>query len=341
MAPSGGMSLAESGPVGNPERTAWVCSEGPDPARTMHQLDPDSPEFSYQEFDYLHENISEHGLDATGDVMVRRVEVESRHGRVSALSWGEEHPEVVLVHGTAQNAHTWDTVVLALGGTPALALDLPGHGRSAWRDDARYDPHTNADTLAEALDGLLARPVVMLGMSLGGLTVNRLATLRPDLVARVVVVDITPGVTEDKARSIHDFIAGPQTFGSFEEILERTVEFNPTRSVPSLRRGILHNAHRNPDGTWQWNYHRAEPDRAAFATREAMWDDISSLQAPYHLVRGADSPVTDEADVAELRRRRPDARVSVVEGAGHSIQGDRPVELARLLEAELQARGRS
>jgi pimeloyl-ACP methyl ester carboxylesterase len=50
------------------------------------------------------------------------------------------------------------------------------------------------------------------------------------------------------------------------------------------------------------------------------------------LVRGmADgSVVTDEAE-AELRRRPPAARVEHVEGAGHSIQGDKPVELAGLL----------
>jgi len=32
--------------------------------------------------------------------------------------------------------------------------------------------------------------------------------------------------------------------------------------------------------------------------------------------------------VAELRRLQPDAQVVLIEGAGHSIQGDRPVELA-------------
>jgi pimeloyl-ACP methyl ester carboxylesterase len=43
------------------------------------------------------------------------------------------------------------------------------------------------------------------------------------------------------------------------------------------------------------------------------------------------SGVVDDDDVAEVRRRVPSVRVEVVDGAGHSIQGDRPVELARLL----------
>ena len=50
------------------------------------------------------------------------------------------------------------------------------------------------------------------------------------------------------------------------------------------------------------------------------------------LVRGSLSPVVDDDDVAELRRRQPAAEVVVVDGAGHSIQGDRPVELAALVD---------
>ena len=49
------------------------------------------------------------------------------------------------------------------------------------------------------------------------------------------------------------------------------------------------------------------------------------------LVRGALSPVVDDADEAEFHRRRPDDRSVTVADAGHSIQGDQPVELARIL----------
>jgi pimeloyl-ACP methyl ester carboxylesterase len=55
------------------------------------------------------------------------------------------------------------------------------------------------------------------------------------------------------------------------------------------------------------------------------------------LVRGGASPVVDDADVAELLRRKPDAEVLVIDGAGHSVQGDRPVELAAALTRVLRA----
>ena len=64
-------------------------------------------------------------------------------GPISALKFGDGPPRVVFLHGGGQNAHTWDTVIVGLG-EPALAVDLPGHGRSAWREDGDYGPKLNA-----------------------------------------------------------------------------------------------------------------------------------------------------------------------------------------------------
>jgi esterase len=53
------------------------------------------------------------------------------------------------------------------------------------------------------------------------------------------------------------------------------------------------------------------------------------------LVRGSLSPVVDDEDVAELLRRCPTAKVEVVEDSGHSVQGDKPLELVGILAARL------
>jgi pimeloyl-ACP methyl ester carboxylesterase len=53
---------------------------------------------------------------------------------------------------------------------------------------------------------------------------------------------------------------------------------------------------------------------------------------PVTLVRGmARGSVVDDEDVAEVLSRLPGANIISVEGAGHSVQGDQPVELARIL----------
>lgn len=167
-------------------------------------------------------------------------------------------------------------------------------------------------------------------MSLGGLSATA-AAAAPDLVRSLMVIDVTPGVNNDKAKDVIAFIAGPQTFPTFGEIFARTVEFNPTRTATSLRQGILHNAHRTEDGSWEWNYDRRPMDVERLRIGVNLWEDVSMTTCPYLLVRGATSPVVDDDDVVELLRLRPDATVVVVEGAGHSIQGDRPLELAELI----------
>jgi pimeloyl-ACP methyl ester carboxylesterase len=289
----------------------------------------------YDELGLFHENAAEFGLPFPGPPAVARRALEVAPGqRVSALLWGGREPELVLLHGGAQNAHTWDTVALALG-RPLAAIDLPGHGRSDWRDDHDYGPRRNAEAVARAVEKLAPRAAAVVGMSLGGLTTLALATLRPDLVRRAVLVDVTPGANAEKAEPIVAFVAGPESFASFDEILARTIAHNPTRSVSSLRRGVLHNAKPTADGRWVWRYDRRSRVRELAASEiafSAFWDDVSALRAPLLLVRGALSGVVDDADVAELRRRKPDAEVVVVEGAGHSVQGDRPLELARLIE---------
>ena len=299
---------------------------------------------AYDEFSMFGENIAEYSLTASAHPVVSRVTTELADGRqVSALKWGSESPRLVLVHGTAQNAHAWDTVALALG-MPLLAIDLPGHGHSDWRQDASYTPQTLANDLAPVVAQHAPDAVAIVGMSLGGLTCLALAHGNPSLVRHLVMVDITPGVTSKKAKAVLDFINGPQSFASFDELLARTKEHNPTRSESSLRRGILHNARQLDDESWEWRYDRRGRSNNENAPREGegesaaprpdslvLWEAISSLHCELLLVRGGISPVVDDEDVAELKRRKPNAVVEVVDGAGHSVQGDRPVELAKIL----------
>jgi len=175
----------------------------------------------YDEFGMLGDNAAEAGLPLSTLPSVRRMSFTLAHGQtVSALAWGDAQPELVLLHGGGQNAHTWDTVALALG-RPLLAIDLPGHGHSARRGDRDYGPWRNAEAVASVIEQAAPAAKGVVGMSLGGATAIRLAATRPDLVRRAVIVDVTPnsGVRSrtmaPAERGAVALVSGPPTYESF------------------------------------------------------------------------------------------------------------------------------
>jgi len=303
----------------------------------------------YDEFGLFHENAAEFGLPFEAPPVVRRESVEVRPGfRLSALVWGSAEPELVLLHGGGQNAHTWDTVAMALG-RPLIAIDLPGHGHSDGNIRSSLSLEAVSADIATVVRTLAPNAVAIVGMSLGGLTTLALSKVAPELVHRILLVDVLPSRDDAASAVIGKFINGPASFPDFEELLQRTMQFNPTRTVSSLRRGILHNALQQADGSWVWR-HARERDDAAVVTEpepqpdadersEALWRILEAVHVPFLLVRGMEpgSVLRDEHE-AELTRRLPAAQVVHVEGAGHSIQGDKPLELAALIDGFAPAR---
>ncbi|WP_345801983.1 alpha/beta hydrolase [Microbacterium sp. AZCO] len=306
------------------------------------------------EFSFLPEQAADAGID--GPVpRAERVFLTLPDGRtLSALRYGDGSPEVTFLHGAGLNAHTWDTTILALG-LPALAVDLPGHGDSSWRDDVAYTGGTLAPDVAAGIEAWTDRPQVLVGQSLGGLTAAAVAASRPDLVREVVVVDITPGIDPDGGPSqLRDFFAGPTDWASRDELVERALSFGLGGSPTAAARGVYHNSRIRPDGRVEWKHHFAhlanamsqspELAEAAAAQQDALgsvlsesgWSDLAGIEAPLTLVRGTRGYVTEQ-DAAAFRERVPTASIVEVD-SGHNVQEELPRDLGRLV-AELAGKG--
>ena len=294
--------------------------------------DTDDELASLSEFIFLQENAHQAGV--TGPLpTATRID----HGPISGVRFGDDDPQVVFLHGGGQNAHTWDTVILGLG-VSALALDLPGHGRSGWREDGDYGPKLNAEALEPVIRELAPDAELVVGMSLGGLTALRLAVTAPDLVRRLVLVDVTPSAPErhtemtDAQKGTVALVQGDRTFPSFDAMLEVTVAAAPHRDRESLRRGVFHNAKRLDDGTWTWRYDSIRKGEGF----EGLWDDVPKLTTPTTLIRGANSFFVNDDDADEFARTAPGFQgVHVVADSGHSVQSDQPRVLVELLRKVL------
>ncbi|MGV0606213.1 alpha/beta fold hydrolase [Mycolicibacterium sp. XJ1904] len=297
----------------------------------MTEISPDDELAALDEFTFLRENARQAGVEAVPPV--KRID----SGPISSLKFGDAPPRVVFLHGGGQNAHTWDTVIVGLG-EPALAIDLPGHGRSAWREDGDYGPKNNAVAIEPVVRSLASDADLVVGMSLGGLTALRLAVAAPDLVRSLVLVDVTPSAPErhtqmtEAQKGTVALVQGDRIFPSFEAMLEKTVAAAPHRDRESLRRGVFHNARRLDDGTWTWRYDEMRKGEGF----EGLWDDVPRLEVATTLVRGANSFFVNDDDAAEFARRAPGFKdVQIVEDSGHSVQSDQPGKLIQILRAVL------
>ena len=300
----------------------------------MTDISADDELASLSEFTFLRENAAQAG--ATGPLpAVERIDSAA----VSALKFGDNSPRVVFLHGGGQNAHTWDTVIIGLG-EPALSIDLPGHGRSAWREDGDYGPKLNATAIEPVVRAFAPDADLVVGMSLGGLTALRLAVAAPELVRKLVLVDVTPSAPErhtemtDEQKGTVALVQGEKSFPTFDAMLEVTVSAAPHRDRESLRRGVFHNAKRLDDGTWTWRYDSFRKGEGF----DGLWDDVPNLTTPTTLVRGANSFFVNDDDAAEFARIAPGFQtVHMVADSGHSVQSDQPRKLIEILRGVLDS----
>ena len=110
---------------------------------------------------------------------------------------------------------------------------------------------------------------------------------------------------------------------------------SPYRAASGVRRGVRHNSFRRADGLWAWRYDLFGPvlrGKRLVRLRPPVGGRAARLPFRPCSSEGGESKFVTDDDVAEFRRRLPSVRYEVVDGAGHAVQSDRPLQLVRLIE---------
>jgi len=247
--------------------------------------------------------------------------VADRAGPVAGLP-------VVLLHGGGQTRGSWKNgqAALALRGYNVFSVDARGHGESAWDPAGDYGLDAQIGDLRALLQQIPPRAAIV-GASMGGVT--GLATLGasdpPDARA-LVLVDVTPKLDLAGAERVGAFMrAHMEGFSTIEEVAEAVSAYNPHRPRPKDVSGLRRNL-REIEGRlyWHWDPAFVTERRISPGAFQARLEEAARrITIPMLLVRGLQSDMVGEAEVAHFRDLAPHAETADVAGAGHMIAGDR------------------
>lgn len=236
---------------------------------------------------------------------------------------GDHGSTIVFCHGLFGQGKNWTQIAKALSPDHrVLLLDMPNHGRSPWTET--FDYIEFADLVAEELRR--STPVTLVGHSMGGKIAMIVALRHPELVERLVVVDVAP-VAYPSGREFVGYIETMQAL-DLPAIERRSQAEDALREAvpnPVVRSFLLQNLRRTDHG-WQWQVNLAL--LGAQMTGLTGWPGerlgAASYDGPVLWVGGASSDYIDDEHAEEMDRRFPRNRRVLIKGAGHWVHSEQP-----------------
>ncbi|MBT3883418.1 MAG: alpha/beta fold hydrolase [Rhodospirillaceae bacterium] len=252
--------------------------------------------------------------------------------QLNFTEYGEDNSGVplLILHGLFGAHRNWAGVARALSQSRRiLALDLPNHGGSPWTDDCGYPAMSDAVAGFMAAQGIAAADIM--GHSMGGKTAMTMALMRPELVRRLIVVDIAPVPYDHSSTAeIDAMLAVPLaevgSRGDADALLAAAI------IEPGLRAFLLTNLGRGADG-FEW--------RINLAGLKAQLADLHGFpiapgacayDGPTLFIAGALSKYIRPEHGPALDRFFPAHSTQVIDGAGHWVHADDPAALLQVAE---------
>lgn len=242
--------------------------------------------------------------------------------------YGQNGPSLLILHGLLGASGNWHTLSRTAFKEVATvyAVDQRNHGRSPHADQIDYP------SMAADIDQFVSRHglerVHLLGHSMGGKTAMQTALTYPEMIDRLIVVDIAP---KAYSPSHEDILSALARIDPSEYTDREAIDNDLAEDISSwgVRQFLLKNLHYDGEQySWTMNL---EAIRAHY---DEIISDIpgqGTFEGPTLFIRGEDSDYIMDDDVPAIRERFPTAEVVTIEGAGHWVHADQPEALAEVV----------
>jgi pimeloyl-ACP methyl ester carboxylesterase len=270
-------------------------------------------------------------------------EVTMAGGRILDLPGGDlqvaEHgprsgAPIVLLHCYTCAMDWWDGMLPQLEpGHRVVRLDLLGHGGSEKPSDG-YTPPNQAKVVAEALEQLEVEDATVVGHSLGGAVGVALAEQDPDLVDRLVIIDMPPDNTYDDGFGLNAALSFMPVIG------EALWQVKPNFSVRDGLEVAFAPGFEVPDRFVEdlkrltYTVYDESPDRnEEFLEEEPLDQRMKAIGKPLMVLIGAEEQLINDPQRAldQYARGAPGAKTHLIADAGHSPNVERPALTAKLV----------
>lgn len=259
--------------------------------------------------------------------------------RLHYLDWGSAGRQpLLLVHGLDRTAHTFDHLAPHFASRyHVLALDMRGHGDSAWDPAARYVVEDHAGDVAALVEQLGLRDIVIWGNSTGGRVAQVYAGMRPDRVAAVIAEDVGPErprqIADGYARRVAEEERG---WATEDELVAQLTKSNARMPVANIRTWVRSGTRRRDDGRIAW---KRDPNLAKGFIATDLWRFVREIKAPALYVLGGASTIVPAADQEQLRKTLPRVEIVTMPGLGHYPSDEKPEEFLAIVDRFLAGAG--
>jgi pimeloyl-ACP methyl ester carboxylesterase len=244
---------------------------------------------------------------------------------------GEGEP-VIIMHGLFGMLDNWQSVAKMLSEKYMVILvDLRNHGKSFHSED--WSISVMAEDVRIFMEENWIYHASILGHSMGGKVAMELALKEPDLVDKLIVVDIAPKAYAPG----HDQIFDALNSIPIDQISSRE-EATEILSSKIDQLGIVHfllkNIARKKEGGYRWKMNlqtiTENYDTIIEATKISETYDGETL-----FIRGSDSNYILKEDEDLIKRIFTNAQIKTIEGAGHWVHADKRDEFVKVVESFL------
>lgn len=234
---------------------------------------------------------------------------------------------LIILHGLFGSLDNWQTVGRKLGETyQVFAVDQRNHGRSPHSEDFNYE--VMAEDLREFMQAQQLPRAHLLGHSMGGKTAMHFALRYPELVEKLIVLDMAPKRYAPRHGPIFDALRSLD-LSLFRERNEIAAALAPAIPEAAVRQFLLKNVGRDAAGAFRWKLNLP----VIYQNYERLNQGIEpgrSFTGPVLFIKGGRSDYLGEGDMDLIHQLFPRSTVKTIADAGHWVQADAPEKMVEV-----------